>query len=81
MSIWIRSQDKKQLTDVAGKRLFVWYTPKMWHIYVDPMTSDEDVSISLGEYTEDRAIDVLGDIQDYIIFCDMSKCVFQMPER
>lgn len=62
--MWIRSQDKKELIDVAGKRLFLMEHKTTIRIYVDPMTSIEDVSIRIGSYkTGLRAIEVLDDIQ------------------
>ena len=71
--MFIRSQDKKELIDITGKRVYVWYGTKGWSIYVDPMTVSDDVSVCLGGYGKDgeeRAVEVLDEIQNTMEFSE-----------
>lgn len=76
--MWIKSQFGKELIDITGKRLFVWNSKKEWCIYVDPMTTNEDVSFSIGRYeTQERAVQILEEIESHLV----KASVYKMPEK
>jgi len=81
--MWIRSQDKKELIDITGKRVYVWVY-KGWKIYIDPMTTEEDNTICMGEYGDDeaRAVEVLDKIQEAIFYDSLGqKTMYRMPPK
>jgi len=76
--VWVRSQDKKDLIDITGKHLTVWENRDGVGIYVDSMTTGDDISIGIGTYeTKERAIGVLDEIQPRIATWENSKMMAQ----
>lgn len=84
MELWIRSQDKTRLIKVSN----VQYTYRKGDLYSDVRgnhyigTYYDNLEI-LGEYTtKERAIEVLDEIQNYILLpnTDNSAYVYKMPE-
>ena len=76
MELWIRSQDKRILQKVDNVFLNANYENKRISTY------DGD-NIELGTYkTKERAIEVLDEIQNYILLpnTDNSAYVYNMPE-
>ena len=60
MELWIRSQDKERLTKATDLRIYKALDEEVWVI--------EDCD-DLGYYkTKERAIEVLGDIQNMLRF-------------
>jgi hypothetical protein len=59
VGIWIRSQDKKILTNTL--QVFVSATGT-----VRALISGSDVSDTIGIYNPERALQVLGEIQEYV---------------
>lgn len=76
MNLWVRSQDKRILQKVDNIFLDANYENKRISTY------DGD-NIELGTYkTKERAIEVLNEIQNYILLpnTDNSAYVYNMPE-
>ena len=76
MNLWVRSQDKRILQKVDNIFLDANYENKRISTY------DGD-SVELGTYkTKERAIEVLDEIQNYILLpnTDNSAYVYNMPE-
>lgn len=76
MNLWVRSQDKRILQKVDNIFLDANYENKRISTY------DGD-NIELGTYkTKERAIEVLDEIQNYILLpnTDNSAYVYNMPE-
>ena len=77
MNLWVRSQDKRILQKVDNLFLDANYENKRISTY------DGD-NIELGTYkTKERAIEVLDEIQNYILLpnTDNSAYVYQMPAK
>lgn len=77
MNLWVRSQDKRILQKVDNIFLDANYENKRISTY------DGD-NIELGTYkTKERAIEVLNEIQNYILLpnTDNSAYVYNMPEN
>ena len=85
MELWIRSQDKINLVKVRqisvnyqdNKQIIANYMPELYE------NSGEYYEI-LGTYkTKERAIEVLDEIQNYILLpnTDNSAYVYKMPEK
>lgn len=75
MELWIRSQDRKNL--ILAKDIVV--TEKSIKVY-----KETELSTTVGIYkTKERAMEVLDEIQNYIILpnTDNSAYVYQMPEE
>ena len=82
--MWMRSQDKKELIDITGKRLYVCWYKGGYSIYIDPMTTADDVSINVGSYGDDeaRAVEVLDKIQEAIFYDSLGqKTMYRMPPK
>ena len=84
MELWIRSQDKMNLVKVRqisvnyqdNKQIIANYMPELYE------NSGEYYEI-LGTYkTKERAIEILNEIQNYILLpnTDNSAYVYNMPE-
>jgi hypothetical protein len=76
MNLWVRSQDKRILQKVDNLFLDANYENKRISTY------DGD-NIELGTYkTKERAIEVLDEIQNYILLpnTDNSAYVYNMPK-
>ena len=76
MNLWVRSQDKRILQKVDNIFLDANYENKRISTY------DGD-NIELGTYkTKERALEVLDEIQNYILLpnTDNSAYVYNMPE-
>lgn len=76
MNLWVRSQDKRILQKVDNIFLDANYENKRISTY-------DGESIELGTYeTEERALQVLDEIQNYILLpnIDNSAYVYKMPE-
>ena len=76
MNLWVRSQDKRILQKVDNIFLDANYEDKRISTY------DGD-NVELGTYkTKERAIEVLDEIQNYILLpnTDNSAYVYNMPE-
>ena len=76
MNLWVRSQDKRILQKVDNIFLDANYENKRISTY------DGD-NIELGTYkTKERAIEILNEIQNYILLpnTDNSAYVYNMPE-
>ena len=85
MNLWVRSQDKTNLVKIRqislnyqnNKQIIANYIPELYE------NSGEYYEI-LGTYkTKERAIEVLDEIQNYILLpnTDNSAYVYQMPEK
>ena len=85
MELWIRSQDKMNLVKVRqigvnyqdNKQIIANYTPELYE------NSGEYYEI-LGTYkTKERAIEILDEIQNYILLpnTDNSAYVYKMPKE
>ena len=77
MNLWVRSQDKRILQKVDNIFLDANYENKRISTY------DGD-SVELGTYkTKERAIEVLDEIQNYILLpnTDNSAYVYPMPAK
>lgn len=77
MNLWVRSQDKRILQKVDNIFLDANYENKRISTY------DGD-NIELGTYkTKERAIEVLNEIQNYILLpnTDNSAYVYNMPKN
>lgn len=85
MELWIRSQDKMNLVKVRqisvnyqdNKQIIANYIPELYE------NSGEYYEI-LGTYkTKERAIEILDEIQQYILLpnIDNSTYVYQMPKE
>lgn len=77
MELWVRSQDKRILQKVDNIFLDANYENKRISTY------DGD-NVELGTYkTKERAIEVLDEIQNYILLpnIDNSAYVYRMPEN
>lgn len=85
MELWIRSKDKMNLVKVRqisvnywdNKQIIANYTPELYE------NSGEYYEI-LGEYkTKERAIEVLDEIQNYILLpnTDNSAYIYEMPKE
>lgn len=62
MELWIRSQDRKKL--VKSGYLTIFLSGANWFIYSDTTTGEP---FEIGKYkTEERALEVLNEIQKYI---------------
>lgn len=82
MELWIRSQDKKSLTKVSN----VEYTYEEGNLYTDVRgkhyigTYYDNLKI-LGEYkSKERALEVLDEIQAYLMSDTPQANVYTMPE-
>lgn len=83
MNLWIRSQDKESLTKVSN----VEYTYKEGNLYTDVRgkhyigTYYDNLKI-LGEYkSKERALEVLDEIQAYLMSDTPQTNVYTMPEK
>lgn len=85
MNLWIRSQDKMNLVKIRqislnyqnNKQIIANYIPELYE------NSGEYYEL-LGTYkTKERAIEVLDEIQNYILLpnTDNSAYVYQMPAK
>lgn len=86
MDLWVRSQDKERLIKVSNVQ-YTYY--RKGDLYSDVRgkhyigTYYDNLEI-LGEYaTKERALEVLNEIQRYILLpnIDNSTYVYQMPEK
>jgi hypothetical protein len=66
--MFIRSQDKTDLIDISGKRIFVWNDNQdNFCVYVD-LSYGEESTINMGFYeSKERAVEVLDEIQNQLI--------------
>ena len=86
MSIWVRSQDKKNLTEASTFRICEGFRGgKIAHYTIDTDVQYNEFSIELGEYsTEEKALKVLDMIQGLILYTYYGgtepKKLFQMPQ-
>lgn len=83
MELWIRSQDKESLTKVSN----VEYTYKEGNLYTDVRgkhyigTYYDNLKI-LGEYkSKERALEVLDEIQSYLMSDSPKSNVYHMPKE
>lgn len=77
MELWVRSQDKRILQKVDNIFLDANYENKRISTY-------DGESIELGTYkTKERAIEVLNEIQNYILLpnTDNSAYIYEMPKE
>lgn len=75
--MWIRSQDKRKLLK-AGE-IWLQNLSNGWVEINSTTTSNSDSCLMIGSYkTEERAIEVIGEIQSQIIY---ETPVFQMPKE
>lgn len=75
MNLWVRSQSKKILMKVT--KVHIWGGD----ILASGYTEFDEI---IGEYnTKERALEVLNEIQNYILLpnTDNSAYVYQMPEK
>ena len=74
MDLWVRSQDKCYLRKITG----VYITGGDDGYYIEEYDTD-----TLGKYkTEQRALEVLEEIQDILIdYAKISSVVYQMPKE
>ena len=76
MNLWVRSQDKRILQKVDNIFLDANYEDKRISTY------DGD-NVELGTYkTEERALQVLDEIQEYMNFdikLKLETCIYEMP--
>ena len=80
MKIWIRSQSREALIKVQGLRIDD-YKGKIYK--TDKVTiEDVDTYTVLGEYSRERAIKILDEIQRYInLHKTMKFDIYEMPEE
>lgn len=75
MELWIRSQDRKKLIQINNINI----------VNIIIKTMYKGISITLGNYeTEERALEVLNEIQDLINDIADNKmvgCVYEMPKE
>lgn len=77
MNLWMRSQDKRILQKVDNIFLDANYEDKR-------ISTHDGNNVELGTYkTKERAIEVLDEIQNYILLpnIDNSAYVYRMPEN
>ena len=87
--IWIRSQNKQLLINVNGYVTYTRETRIGEHKYIYEITaSSREYAAHLGKYTtEERALQVIDEIQQFIVDCEHCKDnkmfypVFQMDEE
>ena len=73
MDLYIRSQDRKRL--VPNPNLYVVYDEKNEIAYIGDMSVGH-----IGKYkTEERALEVLDEIQDYLINLDKAVIYSMIP--
>lgn len=76
MNLWVRSQDKRILQKVDNIFLNANYDNKRISTY------DGDDNTTLGEYkTKERAIEVLDEIQAYLMSDTPQSNVYNMPKE
>lgn len=78
MDLWIRSQDKKRLTKVND--LYIVHDDNNFCDYIG-----NNMVGHLAKYTkENRALEVLDEIQDFINFdikLKLNTCIYEMPKE
>ena len=81
MELWIRSQNKLNLTKVNSVTIDYNYQQKIVANYME-FNGDEDYT-PLGEYdTEERALEVLDEIQGLLeTRNDIQQMVYEMPKE
>ena len=81
MELWIRSQNKLNLTKVNSVIIDYNYQQKIVANYME-FNGDEDYT-PLGEYdTEERALEVLDEIQGLLeTRNDIQQMVYEMPKE
>lgn len=87
MNLWIRSQDKSILTKVNNLFVCKYFDKYIISNYYNEYPNDDNAIpydlFMYGTYkTKERAIEVLNEIQNYILLpnIDNSAYVYKMPE-